>query len=171
LSLSTPPLLQFNSIGCHHAYSLQPRVRLPIQNLRYGTGFLFFSDSWSLKMGPIRCPEASVNNFNMMSRNIPEGHRFYLYFLRHSLSERPQVLRSKQLCSSSIHFCLVWCFMISYFHNFNMLVYSQLQWRFSVECGEYIFMERTSKTLSQYNGIKFISQKAWHVLSRYLLTW
>ena len=31
------------------------------------------SDSWPLKMGPIRCPETSVNNYETTPRNIPEG--------------------------------------------------------------------------------------------------
>jgi hypothetical protein len=33
------------------------------------------SDSWHLKMGPIRYPETSVNNYHMMLCNIPEERR------------------------------------------------------------------------------------------------
>jgi hypothetical protein len=34
-------------------------------------------DPWHLKMGPIRCPETSVNNYHMAPRNIPEECRSY----------------------------------------------------------------------------------------------
>jgi hypothetical protein len=30
-----------------------------------------------LKMGPIRCPETSVNNYHMTPRNIPEDRRYH----------------------------------------------------------------------------------------------
>jgi hypothetical protein len=43
-------------------------------------------DSWPLKMGPIRCPETSVNNYHTTSRNIPEGRRNYIRsFSQHSV--------------------------------------------------------------------------------------
>jgi hypothetical protein len=35
--------------------------------------------SWPLKMGPIRCPETSVQKYNSMLRNIPEEHRSHLH--------------------------------------------------------------------------------------------
>jgi hypothetical protein len=38
-------------------------------------GFVSFSDSWPLKIGPIRCPETSLNNYHTMTRNIPEERR------------------------------------------------------------------------------------------------
>jgi hypothetical protein len=34
-----------------------------------------FSNSWPLKMGTIRCPETSVNNYHSTPRNIPEERR------------------------------------------------------------------------------------------------
>jgi uracil phosphoribosyltransferase len=35
----------------------------------------YAASSRPLKMGPIRCPETSVNNYHMTPRNIPEEHR------------------------------------------------------------------------------------------------
>jgi hypothetical protein len=37
------------------------------------------SDSWPLKMGPLRCPETSVNKYHTMPRNIPEVRRSHGY--------------------------------------------------------------------------------------------
>jgi hypothetical protein len=45
---------------------------LPV-NLRHGASFIFSSDSWPLKMWPIRCPETSVNNYHTTPRNIPKS--------------------------------------------------------------------------------------------------
>jgi hypothetical protein len=33
-------------------------------------------DSWPLKVGPIRCPETSVNSYHTTPRNIPKNRRF-----------------------------------------------------------------------------------------------
>jgi hypothetical protein len=33
------------------------------------------SDSWTVKMGPTRCPETSVNNYHTTPRNTPEERR------------------------------------------------------------------------------------------------
>ena len=35
-------------------------------------------DSWPVKMGPIPCPETSVNNYHPTPRNIPEERRSHL---------------------------------------------------------------------------------------------
>ena len=35
------------------------------------------SDSWPVRMGPIRCLETSVNNYHTTPCNNPEVHRFY----------------------------------------------------------------------------------------------
>jgi hypothetical protein len=40
-----------------------------------GQEVLSFSDSWPMKMGPIRCPETSVNSNHTTPRNIPEKCR------------------------------------------------------------------------------------------------
>jgi hypothetical protein len=47
------------------------------QNIRYRllAFFLAYLDSWPVKMGPIRCPETSVNSYHTTSRNIPEESR------------------------------------------------------------------------------------------------
>jgi hypothetical protein len=34
---------------------------------------------WALKMGPIGCPETSVQNYHSTPRNIPEDRRYYLH--------------------------------------------------------------------------------------------
>jgi hypothetical protein len=34
-------------------------------------------------MGPIRCPETSVNNYHTTTRNNPEDHRFHSDIIRH----------------------------------------------------------------------------------------
>jgi hypothetical protein len=46
-------------------------------NLRYRLldFFLSYLDSWHMKMGPIRCPETSVNNCHTTLCIIPEEHR------------------------------------------------------------------------------------------------
>jgi hypothetical protein len=36
-------------------------------------------DSWPLKVGLIRCPETSVNNYHTTPRNFPEQRRSHLY--------------------------------------------------------------------------------------------
>ena len=46
------------------------RRRVLIVYRRFGT-------SWPFKMGPIRCPETSVNNYHTTPRNIPEERRSY----------------------------------------------------------------------------------------------
>jgi hypothetical protein len=40
-------------------------------------GFLSRLDSWPVRMGPIRCPETSINNYHTRPRNTPEDRRFY----------------------------------------------------------------------------------------------
>jgi hypothetical protein len=45
-------------------------------------GFLSGLDSQLLKMGPIRCPETSVNNYHTTPRNIPEERDLiYVHFV------------------------------------------------------------------------------------------
>jgi hypothetical protein len=36
-----------------------------------------YSDSWPVRMGPVRCPETSVNNYHTTPRNNPTYHRFH----------------------------------------------------------------------------------------------
>jgi hypothetical protein len=40
-------------------------------------GFLSHSESWPVKMGPISCPETSVNNYHTTPCNYPEDHKFH----------------------------------------------------------------------------------------------
>jgi hypothetical protein len=40
------------------------------------TRFLSYSESWHVRMGPIRCPETSVHNYHTTPCNNPEDHRF-----------------------------------------------------------------------------------------------
>jgi hypothetical protein len=42
---------------------------------------LSYSDSWPVQMGPIRCPETSVNNYQTTPRNTPEDRRFHKLLL------------------------------------------------------------------------------------------
>jgi hypothetical protein len=44
-------------------------------------------NSWPLKMGPIRCPEASVKDYHSTRRNLPEEHR-YMEMLLEDLANR-----------------------------------------------------------------------------------
>ena len=39
--------------------------------------YIFFLDSWTLRMGPIGCPEISVKNDRYSLRNNPEGRSYY----------------------------------------------------------------------------------------------
>jgi hypothetical protein len=52
-----------------------PRALSMILRYRLLAFFLFYSDSWPVKMGPIRCAETSVNNYRTTPRNIPEERR------------------------------------------------------------------------------------------------
>jgi hypothetical protein len=49
---------------------------LPLHNLRTALLALFSSwTSWSLNMGPMRCPKTSVKDYNSTLRNIPKQRR------------------------------------------------------------------------------------------------
>jgi hypothetical protein len=50
--------------------------------------FLSYSDSWPVKMGPIRCPETSVNNYHTTPRNIPEERRSHAILSSNSMKVR-----------------------------------------------------------------------------------
>jgi hypothetical protein len=43
----------------------------------YVIGFLSYSDSWPVRMGPIRCPKTLLNNYHTTPRNTPEDRRFH----------------------------------------------------------------------------------------------
>jgi hypothetical protein len=81
LSVFTPLSPWFDPVGCYDAYWLLPRRTF--QNLRYRllAFFLSYSGSWPVKMGQIRCPETSVNNYHTTPRNIPEERRSLLEWL------------------------------------------------------------------------------------------
>jgi hypothetical protein len=54
---------------------------------------LSYSESWPVRMGPIRCPETSVNNYHTTPCNNLEDHRFkkitFVYAcVKHSLSRK-----------------------------------------------------------------------------------
>ena len=55
----------------------------------YVIGFLSHSDSWPVRMGPIRCPETSANNYHT-TRNTPQGRRFHQHRGR-SLKSRTEI--------------------------------------------------------------------------------
>ena len=59
-------------ILCHEWLKLSE-----LQNLTPERQVFSYSDSWPVKMGPIRCPETSVNNYHTTPRNIPEERRSY----------------------------------------------------------------------------------------------
>jgi hypothetical protein len=61
-------------------------------------------------MGPIRCPETSVNNYRTTPRNIPEDHRFYQY-RGCSLKSTPNILSGLDTFVEIGNFPLIWdCF-------------------------------------------------------------
>jgi hypothetical protein len=70
-----PPLS--HPIGCHHITRFATPPYLPESVI----GFLSHLDSWPVRMGPIRCPETSVNNYHTMPRNTPEDRRFQSQWL------------------------------------------------------------------------------------------
>ena len=57
-------------ILCHEWLKLSE-----LQNLTPERQVFSYSDSWPVKMGPIRCPETSVNNYHTTPRNIQEERR------------------------------------------------------------------------------------------------
>ena len=81
---------------------------LPYINFALGILDLFL-DSWTLKMGPIGCPETSVRNYHNSLRNNPEERSFYL--LRGgsptSLTEECVDVRGK-LCACAVLYCHLW---------------------------------------------------------------
>jgi hypothetical protein len=62
---SSPPLLY---VVLHFSHD---RSNSSSQSF-FSTTFQSYSDSWPVKLGPIRCPETSVNNYHTKPRNIPE---------------------------------------------------------------------------------------------------
>jgi hypothetical protein len=66
-----------NATGWHHATETFHRPRFSPYKPRIGTaGFLL--DSWTLKVGPIGCPEMSVGNYHCSLRNNLEERSFRL---------------------------------------------------------------------------------------------
>jgi hypothetical protein len=66
-----------------------PRAPSRIETTLRLASCLFFLELWPLKMGPIRCPETSVNNYHTTPRNIPEESRTLVYWLDLSLPLTP----------------------------------------------------------------------------------
>jgi hypothetical protein len=66
----TPSLILLAVVTSHVS-----RPRYAVQFLCYRFSFLL--ESWPVKMGPIRCPETSVNNYHTTPCNYSEDHRFY----------------------------------------------------------------------------------------------
>jgi hypothetical protein len=57
----------------------------------------FRRDSWPVKLGPIRCPETSVNNYHTTPRNIPKERRpgtIHLSPGHHELTVKMKISRS-----------------------------------------------------------------------------
>jgi len=54
------------------------------------------TDSWSLKIGPISCPETSVRNYHYMLRNTPEECRSRLLRGRIFKSRKSYINKAKQ---------------------------------------------------------------------------
>jgi hypothetical protein len=49
--------------------------------------FLSYSDSWPVKIRPIRCPETSISNYHTTPRNIPEERRSQtVHWFNHRIS-------------------------------------------------------------------------------------
>jgi hypothetical protein len=46
----------------------------------YKYTFFSYSESWPVKMWPIRCPETSVSNYHTTPCNYPEDYRFHTFF-------------------------------------------------------------------------------------------
>jgi len=66
-----------NATGWHHATETFHRPRSSLYKPHIGTaGFLL--DSWTLKMGPIGCPETSVRNYQYSLRNNLEERSSHL---------------------------------------------------------------------------------------------
>jgi hypothetical protein len=72
---------------------LLPRTHLLLQNLHYRllAFFLSYSSSWPVKMGPICCPETSVNNYRTTPHNIPEGRRSHQHRSEHLKSKNSNI--------------------------------------------------------------------------------
>jgi hypothetical protein len=63
-------------LSSHHTF---PYPAVP--SSFYVTGFLSYSESSPVKMGPIRCPETSVNNYHTTTCNNSEDHRFHKFYV------------------------------------------------------------------------------------------
>jgi hypothetical protein len=49
-------------------------------NFKNQNNYISYSDSWPVRMGPIRCPETSVNNYHTTPRNTLEDRTFQIIY-------------------------------------------------------------------------------------------
>jgi hypothetical protein len=64
-------------------------------------GFLSYLESWPVKMGPIRCPETSVNNYHTTPCNYPEDHGLTSVYMWQVLSQNTHCFK---ICHSGVLF-------------------------------------------------------------------
>jgi hypothetical protein len=103
--------------------------------------FFSYSDSWPVKMGPIRCPETSVNNYHTTPCNVPEERR--------SHQHRGGSLKS--------------LFILNNYNAINIVVYfSLLQSKFSISVVE----GRMDFSVLFYTVTNFRKPGHSHVISR-----
>jgi hypothetical protein len=82
--VSTP--LSSYWLSSHHTFPYPA-----VLSSSFVTGFLSYLESWPVRMGPIRCPETSVNNYHTTPCNNQEDHRF----------QSPSKLQLWLLCAAS----------------------------------------------------------------------
>jgi hypothetical protein len=95
-------------------------------------GYPFFSYSWSLKMGPIRFPETSVNNYHTTPRNISEERRSHQH-RGGSLKSRMGLLVCHEEVLKEKGRSLSWefspCFLQDIFTNWCIAIFTVGQWK------------------------------------------
>jgi hypothetical protein len=97
-----------NSTFCQHSVLMW---NLWYSGLLHGKESRYYSESWLVRMEPIRCPETSVNNYHKTSCNNPKDRRF-------------QQHRGGSL-KSSVFMCFLWISeqtAIISLYNINWLV-------------------------------------------------
>jgi hypothetical protein len=75
------PLRRYYAASCGNCVpTFRDNVSIPSSRIKnFKTSWSFSSwTSWPLRMGPIRCPENSVNYYHTTLRNIPEECRSYV---------------------------------------------------------------------------------------------
>jgi hypothetical protein len=109
-----------------------------------------FRDSWPLKMGPIRCPETSVNNYHTTLRNITEERWSFLCCMKFFLIEGPRSRCCGRTTALKAYCATRWGF-------FWFSVFMKYRWNEI----DRVKPKYSEKNLSQYHFVHHKSHMHW----------